>query len=191
MRRALSAAGLIVAAALVAATAAVGAPGDPVSVTDRDDTQVVLDIARVRLEESRSNRLRATVTMYDAWSVSDLVRSSGPSGSICLKLWTTRTPSSEPPNYLVCATPTADGSRLQAVVMRDSGRGVPERTASAAVTGPRGKDAVLAFSAASIRSPARVRFAAEAAQAAGCPPPRGCVDVGPNAPRTRVFELRR
>ena len=189
-RRALSAAIAGAAAALSLAGAALAAPGDAVTVRDADDTPVVLDIARVRLEENRSKRLRATITMYETWTVADLVSASGPSGSICLKLWTTRTPSSEPPNYLVCASPTADGSRLQGVVMRDSGRGPPARTAGAAVSGPRGKDVVIAFTDRSIRSPARVRFAAEASQAAGCPPPRGCVDVGPDAPRTRAFELR-
>jgi hypothetical protein len=120
--------------------------------------------------------------------VSELVPSSGPPGSVCVKLWTTRQPSSRPPNYLVCATPDADGKKLVGQVLRDSGGSVPAKTGSASVSGPDSKRRLaLAFTAKSIRRPTKVRFAVEAAQAAGCPRPRGCVDTAPDAPASRAF----
>ena len=171
--------------------AAGGVPGGLVVVDDEDDVSNVLDLERVTMAENRNGRYRVEVVTWERWSVSELVSSSGPPGSVCVKLWTTRQPSSRPPNYLVCATPDADGEKLVGQVLRDSGTSVPAKVGTATVAGPDSKRRlVIAFSAKSIREPTKVRFGVEAAQAAGCPRPRGCIDTAPDAPRSRGFEPR-
>jgi len=187
---------LLLVAGSVAAVAAFpagadGVPGGAVMVDDEDDVSNVLDLERVTMTESRNGRYRVEVITWERWSVSDLVASSGPSGSVCVRLWTTRQPSSRPPNYLVCATPDADGEKLVGQVLRDSGTSVPTKVASATVSGPDTRRRLaFAFTATSIREPSKVRFGVEAAQASGCPRPRGCIDTAPDAPASRGFEPR-
>jgi hypothetical protein len=186
----LALAGSLAALAAVPALAG-GVPGGPVVVEDADDVSNVLDIERVTVQENRNGRFRVEIVTWEAWSVSELVPPSGPSGSVCVKLWTTRQPSSKPPNYLVCATPTKDGKKLEGQVLRDSGGSVPTKVASASVAGPDSKRRLaLAFSDKAIKQPSKIRFAVEAAQASGCPRPRGCIDTAPDAPRSRAFEPR-
>ncbi|MGI8594864.1 MAG: hypothetical protein ACR2ML_10960, partial [Solirubrobacteraceae bacterium] len=140
------------------------------------------------LSQSESGRMRATVTSWEGWTPGDLVAESGPPGSVCVKLWTTRASGSEPPNYLVCASPAAEGDRLVGTVLRDPGRGLPVRVGTASVSGPTDRVLVLGWPARLIRARGgEVRFAVEAAQAKGCPRPRGCIDTAPDAPRSRRF----
>jgi hypothetical protein len=188
---------LVFAGALTALAAAAlpavagGVPGGPVTVQDDDDVSNVLDLRQVTVQENRNGRIRVEIVTWETWSVSELVTASGPSGSVCVKLWTTRQPSSRPPNYLVCAFPDKGGKKLQGQVLRDSGGSVPLKVASASVSGPDSKRRLaIAFTYASIRKPPKVRFAVEAAQASGCPRPRGCIDTAPDAPRSRAFEPR-
>lgn len=190
-RRLLVLAGSVAALAVLPAGAG-GVPGGPVIVRDDDDVSNVLDLRTVTLEQNRNGRIRSEIVTWEAWSVSDLVASSGPSGSVCVKLWTTRQPSSRPPNYLVCAFPDKDGKKLVGQVLRDSGGSVPVKVASASVAGPDSKRRLaIAFTYKAIREPEKMRFGVEAAQASGCPRPRGCVDTAPDAPGSRGFEPRR
>jgi len=49
---------------------------------------------------------------------------------------------------------------------------------------------VIAWPAKLIRArEGALRFVVEAAQAKGCPRPRGCIDTAPDAPRSRRFVL--
>ena len=189
-RAILLAGGLSGAAALLASVVAIAAPGDPVIARDDDDVASTLDLAATTLSQSESGRMRATVTSWEGWAAEDLVAESGPPGSVCVKIWTTRSSGSEPPNYLVCASPGETGERLVGTVLRDPGRGLPVRIGVASVSGPTDRVLVLGWPARLIRARGRnFRFALEAAQAKGCPRPRGCIDTAPDAPRSRRFVL--
>ena len=174
--------------ALGLATAALAATGDVVTVGDGDDTPVLLDIRSVSLSQERNGRLVARVTMYEDWTPAELLASSGPPGSICVDLWTTRRPGAQPPNYLVCATPRSS-RRLGGTVLREGGDGVPARVgaASLALSGP---TLTMRFTSAQLGDPRGVRFAGEATQRLGCPAPRGCFDRAPNRAQTRMLSLR-
>jgi hypothetical protein len=160
-------------------------------VSDRNDTPVVLDIKTATLRQLRSGRLRLEVDTFNSWANSVLLPSgsSGPPGSICLRLWLTRSPGGRPPSYLVCVTARASGRTLRATILRERA-GPPARVGAAAVDRPSGNAVRVAFSPQRIGSPKSLRFGVEATQVAGCPRPRGCVDRAPNGARTRAFALR-
>lgn len=188
MRRAL-AAGSLIAAALGAA--ALAAPGDPVAVTDGDDVAGKLDLRRVALAVGSDQRLRATLTMADAWAPADLLAASGPPGSVCLRLWTTgRAPSVTPPDHLVCVTVGPDGETLTGSVMRERDDRPPRHVAAAQVARPSDRTVILRFGQSAIGKPARLRFAAETTEA-GCARPTRCTDTAPDAPRSKGFQVRR
>ena len=65
--------------------------------------------------------------MEKAWTTADLRAGAGPSGSICLQLYTTRVPGEDPPDYLVCASPAASGEELRGRVLRDRSNGLPRQ----------------------------------------------------------------
>ena len=52
---------------------------------------------------------------------------SGPSGSICLTLYTKRAPGSDPADWLVCVTPEKEGDLLRGRVLRDRANGLPRQ----------------------------------------------------------------
>jgi hypothetical protein len=177
-----------VAVAGVAAAVAFAAPGDQVTARDADDSPVLLDVASVSLVQPRATRIEARVTMNEDWSPGDMLASSGPPGSICVNLWTTRRPGAQPPNFLVCGTPQT-ARRLRVSVLRENGDGLPLKADSAGAT-ISGRTLIMRFSPASIGSPDTLRFSAEATQIAGCPRSRGCFDRAPNGARTSFFQLR-
>jgi hypothetical protein len=162
-----------------------------VTVRDSNDSPVVLDISSVTLESAPNRRLVTHIAMYDRWSARDLLPSGGgPPGSVCLDLWTRADSTARAPDYIACATPSADGRRLLGSLMRDGGHGLPRRVAHANVILPDRRSVELRFPWAPISGshpPRAVRFAAEAAQAVGCPRPRGCVDRAPNGARSARF----
>jgi hypothetical protein len=96
---------LLVLAGLMAAPAAAQSPSfikDSAS-----DGKGPLDVVRVALGPRKDGRLRGEITMEKAWTTADLRAGSGPAGSVCLQLYTKRVPGEDPPDYLVCASPTA------------------------------------------------------------------------------------
>lgn len=160
-------------------------------VSDRDDTPVLLDIARVTLAQDRDGRLRARVSTYEDWDAPLLLAGrSGPAGSVCLRMYIKSAPAASPPDFLACATPRADGRHLRGSVLQDAGGGLPRRVGTATVTRPTRRSVEMVFSPTRIGRPTTLRFAAEASQPAGCPRPRGCVDRAPDGARTRLFSLR-
>ena len=153
---------------------------------DASDTPVVLDLRSASLT-TRGSRLEAKVSFYDDWSAADLLAPSGPPGSICVELWTTRTPGQDAPDFLVCAT-ARSATRLSGRVLKETGGGLPV-VVDTTSTGVAGGTLTLRFRRVSIGSPRRVRFAVEATQRLGCKRPRGCVDRAPNGSRTGSFAL--
>ena len=186
LRRRLVAAGVSAAAVAGALLASTGLAATTATVRDASDTPVVLDLQSASLTP-RGSRLEAKLSFYDDWSAADLIAPSGPPGSICVDLWTKRTPGQDAPDYLVCAT-ARSATRLTANVLKDNGGGLPARADSATVS-VSGRTLTLRFRPAAIGSPRRVRFAAEATQTLGCKRPRGCVDRAPNGSRTGSLAL--
>jgi hypothetical protein len=155
------------------------------------DGRGALDIVRVAMSRGVDGRLRGEVTMEKAWTTSDLRSASGPSGSICLTLYTKRTPGSDPADWLVCATPQKNGDQLRGRVLRDRANGLPRPVGAVTVTRPTARTVYLRFAQSAIDRPAGVRFAAEAVtRAPRCPRPLGCRDTAPDAPTTGNLTLR-
>lgn len=182
---------VLLALSLSAGAAAQGRTG-PVSAKDRrgDAGDGGLDVVRVALGRNSDGRLRAELTMADAWDAATL-RTGNEPGSVCLRLYTKRDPEAEPPDFLVCASPTPAGENVTASVFRDRSNGLPTRVGTVRASRPTERTIFMKFSQSSIGKPATVRFAAETRSTAdGCPPTVGCRDLAPRAPRTRTLTLR-
>jgi hypothetical protein len=180
---------LLVLAGVLAAPAAAQSPS--FQKDSASDGRGKLDIVRVALGPRSDGRLRGEVTMEKGWTTADLREGPGPSGSVCLQLYTVRVPGEEPPDYLVCATPAPDGEALRGRVLRDRSNGLPRQVGAATVTRPTARTLYLRFAQTAIRRPATIRFAGEAVtRAAKCPRPLGCRDTAPDAPATRNLTLR-
>ena len=180
---------------LLVLAGALAAPADaqsPAFVKDSaEDGRGALDVVRVALGRAVEGRLLGEVTMEKAWTTANLRAGAGPSGSICLQLYTARTAGAEPPDYLVCASPAATGEELRGRVLRDRSNGLPRQVGVATVTRPTARTIYLRFAQSAIDLPATVNFAAEAVtRARGCPRPLGCRDTAPNAPATGDLTLR-
>ena len=179
---------LLVLAGVLAAPAAAQSPSF-VKDSARDG-RGALDIVRVALGPRADGRLRGEVTMEKAWTAADLRSGAGSAGSICLQLYTKRIPGEDPPDFLVCASPTADGRELRGRVLRDRANGLPRQVGAVTVTRPTTRTVYLRFDQVAIDRPAGVRFAGEAVtRAAKCPKPLGCRDTAPDAPGTRNLTL--
>jgi hypothetical protein len=151
------------------------------------DVRSSLDITRVALTRGRDGRLRGTVTMAAPWADGVLLASSGPPGSVCLRLWTTTEPPDQPPSYLVCATADRDGA-LRGSVLRERANELPERVASAAAARPTTRSVTLRFSQSSVGRPPVIAVSAESSRA-GCPRV-SCIDTAPDAPAVLRLRLR-
>ena len=119
---------------LLVLAGALAAPADaqsPAFVKDSAaDGRGALDVVRVALGRAVEGRLLGEVTMEKAWTTANLRAGAGPSGSICLQLYTARTAGAEPPDYLVCASPAATGEELRGRVLRDRANGLPRQVAT-------------------------------------------------------------
>ena len=182
----------VVLLVLAGALAAPAAAQSPAFVKDSaTDGRGALDVVRVALGRANEGRLLGEVTMEKGWTTADLRAGAGASGSICLQLYVARTAGAEPPDYLVCATPTPAGEELRGRVFRDRSNGLPRQVGVATVTRPTARTIYLRFAQSAIDLPATVNFAAEAVtRAGGCPRPLGCRDTAPNAPGTGDLTLR-
>jgi hypothetical protein len=180
---------LIVLAGVLAAPAAAQSPS--FQKDSASDGRGKLDLVRVALGPRGDGTLRGELTMEKGWTAADLREGPGPSGSVCLQLYTKRVPGDDPPDYLVCATPAPAGEKLRGRVLRDRSNGLPRQVAAATVTRPTARTVYLRFSPTAIDRPAVIRFAGEAVtRAAKCPRPLGCRDTAPDAPGTRNLTLR-
>jgi hypothetical protein len=151
-----------------------------------------LDVRRVTMVRATKDRLRAEIAMQDAWSANELRGGTRGPGSICVRLWTRRDASAEPPDWLVCAMPARSGDALVGRVLRETEDGLPRRVARATVTRPTDRTVHLRFTERAIRRPRRLRFSAEAvSRGTGCARRLGCRDLAPRAPRTVALALPR
>ena len=180
-------AGLALAAALALAPAQVEAIQPTFQLDRKKDVRGPLDIVRIAMSTRLDGTLRGEVTMRRAWRTASL----GDGGSICLKLFVRRDPDGELPEYLVCATPPAEGEDLRARVLRTRSNGRPRTAGDVAVSRPTRRTVFLSFEPGAIRRPARLRFSGESMwRGSRCPRAAGCADLAPDAPGARDFRLR-
>ena len=152
----------------------------------KGDVRGPLDIVRVAMSKRTDGSLRGELTMRRAWEDAG-VRG----GSLCLRLYVKADPESQAPEYLVCATPAADGT-LAGRVLRNSANGLPRTVGGAFVTRPTTRTVHFGFDPGAIRNPAQLRFSGESVwRGSRCPATTGCRDLAPDAPDARKFRLRR
>lgn len=175
---------------LVAAVGVSGAVGKTSSkkavvVTDASDAAGAVDITRVSLGAASRGRLKVNIRAANDWDAKDLIASSGPPGSVCLKLWTKSTPPDMTPDYLVCVTSTKD-EMLRASILQARANQLPRRVGRAAID-QGDRSVTLMFRQSLIGSPAAIDFAAESTRA-GCIK-TSCIDLAPDAPKTGHLKL--
>jgi hypothetical protein len=181
--------GLTVCLTIAALAAASGATAaNDVVISDGDDVSGKLDLVRTSVGRGPDGRLRAVITMDSTWDGADLVSSTGPPGSVCLRIWTVHQPKEGAPDFLACVSARRDG-KLTAGVFLARGDDFPRRTGDATVARPSGRSVVIRFAQSTIGRPSVMRFAVETTRA-GCTRVT-CVDTAPNAPSTRRLVLRR
>jgi hypothetical protein len=190
-RRALRLAAPAAAVPAIVAAAALAAPSRAVVIRDPPrDVATALDIQRVGLQRASDGRLRAAVTFAAKVTPSALLASSGPPGSVCLRIWTDAEadPRATRPDRLVCVT-ARSATALRASVFEQRDVGMPRRVAPASVTATAsGRSLVVRIAQSSLGRPALIRFAAESTSA-GCERP-ACVDTAPGAGAVRRMRLR-
>jgi hypothetical protein len=153
----------------------------------KKDVRGPLDIVRVAMSRRLDGSLRGELTMRRAWTTADL----GPGGILCLKLYVRTEPDAQVPEYLVCATPPAEGDELTGRVLRNRANGLTRTLGEATLARPSKRTLYLGFDAGLIRTPPRLRFAGESVwRGARCPKVTGCRDTAPNPPDARDFRLR-
>jgi hypothetical protein len=146
-----------------------------------------IDVTRLQLGVAADGRLRAVVTLGAALDPKSLLASSGPPGSICLRLWTQTEPGTVPPDYLVCVTADKD-AKLRATISQERVNAQPRKVGAAALSRKSSKNLVLKFARSRVGSPKKtIRFAVEATKT-GCTRVT-CVDTLPNAPTTATLKL--
>jgi hypothetical protein len=183
---------LSLAGLAVAATLAVAQGGDR-QVRDGDDSNSLVDISQVHAAHDVANdRLAHIVRFHEPISPRNFrnaVAAHGPPGSVCVNIWTRRTPWEASPNFDVCVTGDRERRRLVASVSRLGARGGVRRVgeASAELTSPR--RLVIRFDPDEIRRPAAYRWSVHSTTfERGCTR-RGCQDTAPRRGRTVRTEL--
>jgi hypothetical protein len=183
--------GVFLALVLVGAVGASGALGKASSkkavvVTDPNDAiNGVVDITRVSLGTASKDRLKVNIRAADDWDGEDLLASSGPPGSVCLKLWTKSTAPDQTPDYLVCVTSTKN-EQLRASVLQERANQLPKRVGRATID-QSDRSVTLMFKQSLVGSPAAIDFAGESTRA-GCIK-TSCIDLAPDAPKTGHLTL--
>jgi hypothetical protein len=153
----------------------------------KKDVRGPLDVVRVAMSRRLDGSLRAELTLRRAWTTADV----GAGGSLCVKLYVKTDPEAQVPEYLVCATPPADGDELAGRVLRNRANGLPRTIGTATLARAGKKTLHLTFAPDLIRTPARLRFAGESVwRGEGCPKVLGCRDIAPDPPDARDFRLR-
>jgi hypothetical protein len=163
------------------------------AVSDGDDSKSSADISSVRAVHDRGNdRLAHIIRFHAGISPSDLrndINEHGPPGSVCVNIWTSRTPWEASPNFDVCVTPNRDARDLQASVSKLSKRGSVRRRGSASAELTSRRRLVVRFDPDLIRRPHAYRWSVEATTfAKGCTS-RGCKDFAPRRGRSVRTEL--
>ena len=158
------------------------------AVSDGDDSRSRADIAAARATHDRSgDRLAHVVRFQDPVSprvFRNQVAEHGPPGSVCINIWTRRTPWEASPNYEVCVSSNRDRDKLLASVSRLGPRGGVRRAGNAAAQTTSRRRLVIRFDPDLIRRPSAYRWSVQAMTfERGCTR-RGCQDTAPRRGRT-------
>jgi hypothetical protein len=158
------------------------------SVSDGDDSKSLVDIAAVRAAHDQSNdRLAHIVRFHKAISPRNFrnaVAEHGPPGSVCVNIWTSRTPWEASPNYDVCVTGDRTRRKLLASVSRLGPRGTVRRVGSASAQLTSKRRLVVRFDPDLIRRPPTYRWSVQVTTfERGCTR-KGCQDFAPRRGRS-------
>ena len=165
--------------------------GDPIK--DGNDSKSRVDIRSVRATFDRSNdRLVHIVRLHGRISPRNFrnaVQEHGPPGTVCVNMWTSRTPWEASPNYDVCVTGNRARNKLVASVSRLGRRGSVHRVGSAAARLDSPTRLFIRFDPDLIRRPAAYRWSVHVTTfERGCAR-RGCQDVAPRRGRSVRMRL--
>jgi hypothetical protein len=171
---------------------AVAQTGDG-TVEDGNDSRSALDLAAVRATHDRSNDRLAHIVRFQGpispRNFRNAVQEHGPPGSVCVNIWTSRTPWEASPNYDVCVTADRDRRRLLASVSRHGARGGVRRAGRASAELTSKRRLVVRFDPDLIRRPGSYRWSVHATSfERGCKR-RGCQDVAPSRGRSVRTQL--
>lgn len=191
-RRLIAAGGCIAALAAVVVSAAPAATSKTIVLRDASaDVTGALDLTRVSLQRASDGRLRAALSFAGKVTPRDLLATSGPPGSACVRIWTgaESDPASMAPDRLACVTARSAGE-FRGGVYELSGTALPRRVTNASVKAlATGSSVLLRFTQSSIGRPERFRFSVESTRP-GCERP-ACIDTATGARgATRTFRLR-
>ena len=181
-----------VAAALAVCGLATAQSGDG-SISDGDDSRSRVDIAQARAAFDRSNdRLAHIVRFHKAISPRNFrnaIAEHGPPGTVCINIWTTRTPWEASPNFDVCVSANRARTKLVASVSRLGPRGSVRRVGNASAQLTSRRRMVVRFDPDLIRRPAAYRWSVHVTTfERGCTR-RGCQDVAPRRGRSVRMRL--
>jgi hypothetical protein len=183
---------LTLACVLVACGLAAAQSGGT-GVKDGDDSKSRVDIAGARAAFDRSNdRLAHIVTLHGPISPRNFrnaVDEHGPPGSICVNIWTSRTPWEASPNYDVCVSANRRRNHLLASVSRLGPRGSVRRVDRASAELLSKRRLRVRFDPDLIRRPAAYRWSVHVVTfERGCTR-RGCQDVAPRRGRSVRMQI--
>lgn len=162
-----------------------------VTLRDRDDVTVGIDIAKVGGAHNRAaDQLVHTLDAYEPFSAKGMVNKDRPPSSICIDIWTRAIPGDSPPNYEACAGPDAKGTGWKGSISRPRDKGHPLRIGPIKVEQPSTTRIVLRIDPDDIKRPASYRWRAESTSfAKECRSGTGCPDFAPDRPDTAVTRL--
>jgi hypothetical protein len=186
-------ASLLTLAALLAGSGLAVAQGGVESVSDGDDSESRADIAAARATYDRTNDRLAHVIRFHGPVSPGTFRNAtaehGPPGSVCVNIWTRRTPGDASPNFDVCASGNRKRDHLIASVSKLGPRGGVRQRGNASAQLTSRRKLVLRFDPDLIGQPGAYRWSVQATTfERGCPS-RGCQDVAPRRGRTVRTEL--
>ena len=169
------------------------AQNDGDTVSDGDDSRSRVDISSARAAYDRTNdRVAHIVRFHEGISprrFQNEVDEHGPPGSVCVNMWTRRTPWDASPNFEVCVTGDRDYDDLVASVSKLGSRGGVRRRGPASAELTSRRRLVIRFDPDLIGRPAAYRWSVQVTTfERGCTS-RGCQDFAPKRGRSVRTEL--
>jgi hypothetical protein len=184
---------LLTLAAIAAGSGLAVAQNDGDTVSDGNDSRSRADIASARATHDRGNdRLAHIVRFHEGIgprAFRNQVAEHGPPGTVCVNVWTGRTPGEASPNYDVCVTSDRDNDDLVGSVSRLGPRGSVRRVGRAAAELTSRRRLVVRFDPDLIRRPASYRWSVQATTFENGCTRRGCSDVAPRRGRSVRTDL--
>ena len=175
-------------AVLLAGAGVAAAQDGTEAISDDDDSRSQVDIASARAAYDRANDRLAHIVRFHAGidpnEFRNAVADHGPPGSVCINIWTRRTPWEASPNYDVCVSADRDADNLVASVSRLGPRGSVRRRGPASAQLTSRRRLVVRVDPDLIRRPGAYRWSVHVTTfERGCTR-RGCQDFAPRRGRS-------